>query len=75
MSERISEEDLKEIQALAEKKKNAFNVAQLSVKTTELEYENAVLQKFVKYGLKFGDTISQEGVIERKSEVVEDVKA
>lgn len=64
--DKISEEDLLALRSALEKKNNAQNVAKLSARIVELEHENAILRTYIKYGLQFGDTISDDGVITKQ---------
>lgn len=76
--ERISEEDLKKIHELSEKRREAKIATQnavLAARVADLEYENLILRMYSVYNLKLGkDTITNEGVINRVEEKVEQVQ-
>jgi len=72
MSEQVKPEDLDALRALKEvagNKKVTSEVTALEAEIARLEYQNAVLKKYVEYGLKLEDHINvHSGEIIRKED-------
>lgn len=71
--EKISDPDKAVLDAAKMKRENALLQSKLALANQEnadLHYNNAILRLALSYGLKDGDIIEENGVIQRKSEVV-----
>lgn len=71
--ERISAEDKAALDTVKAKRENALlhsKLALASQENSDLQYNNTVLQLALRYGLKDGDVIEENGDIKRKTETV-----